>query len=64
MLWIPPAGQWLQIPQVPLLLKAVDNLFVLPDFKDDAIQVDNGINGIKWTRLPFNNALNNGIGDT
>ena len=41
----------------------VDDLPVLPDFDDDAVQIHDGVNGIQGSRLPLDDLLDNRIGD-
>ena len=41
----------------------VDNPAVLPYFQDNTVKINNGINRIQRTVLPFNNLVDYGIGD-
>lgn len=41
----------------------VDDATVLPNFQDDTVKINNGVNSIQWSVLPFYNLLHHGIGD-
>lgn len=41
----------------------VDDAAVLPDFQDDTVKINNRIDCIQWSVLPFDNLLHDGIGD-
>jgi hypothetical protein len=41
----------------------VDDTIVLPNFQDDTVKINNGVNSIQGAVLPFYNLPHHGIGD-
>ena len=41
----------------------VDDATVLPNFQDDTVKINNGVNSIQWSVLLFYNLLHHGIGN-
>lgn len=41
----------------------VDDAIVLPHFQDYTVKINNGVNSIQWSVLPFYNQLHHGISD-